>query len=81
MQSITIRWMTPLTQKILPINFEEINFSRLMINSSGYLLSSGLVLDDAQTYMLSSPNYDGTFILTVIVESSFVTFSISFTSA
>ena len=67
MQSISVRWMTPITRKILPTNFTEISFSRLMINSSGYFLSNGLLFQDAQAYMLTSPNYEGTFIITIIV--------------
>ena len=64
--------MTPLAQKILPVNFEEATSGRIMVNSSGYVLSDGLLLEDATTYKFDSPNYEGTFELTIVVEGLFV---------
>ena len=67
-EQIRVRWMTPLSQRILPNGFSMATFPRFTTNSSGFIVSNGLLLEDSNTYRLTSMNYDGALLLDIIVD-------------
>ena len=64
---IETMWMTPLSRKVLPARFPMENHTRFMIDSSGTLVSDGLLLEDSNTYSFSAPGYEGHLVVHFIV--------------
>ena len=73
--SLVLSSSDPTTVKILPVSFSEYHVtppfsSRLQVNSSGHLVSSGqLQSSDTGTYMINSSDFTGVLTVEVQVNS------------